>query len=361
MNGTKVLITGATGFIGGRLAEKLVLDHGAGVRALVRDFAHAARIARFPVEMIAGDFADDKAVEHAVAGSDVVVNCAYDTRHPDRNLAGIRAVAEACRRHGIERLVHVSSMSVYEPLSDGILDESSPAEVSGWEYPDTKLAVEREVLRYADEHGLRAVVLQPTIVYGPFSAAWTMWPLQQLRTGQVVLPDNGGGLCNAVYVDDVVDAIILAAQSDAAVGERLLVSGAAPVTWRGFFGAYERMLGVEAVTLRPSEELGRLARADGVSSGLALLRHDPRRILRWPPVRRLSRFARLVLGEALWKRADKTLPPQWHLPSAQLLALYRARASASIEKARRVLGYEPKFDFDRGMGLTGRFAEWANL
>jgi len=64
-----------------------------------------------------------------------------------------------------------------------------------------------------------------------------------LRSGLVVLVNGGDGLCNAVYVDDVVQAMLLAATAKEGAGERFLVSGPRPVTWREFYGAYEAMLG----------------------------------------------------------------------------------------------------------------------
>ncbi len=75
--------------------------------------------------------------------------------------------------------------------------------------------------------------MQPTIVYGPFSRLWTIDPADMLINATVVLPDRGEGICNAVYVDDVVDAMILAAKNPAAVGQRFLVSGE-PITWAQF-------------------------------------------------------------------------------------------------------------------------------
>lgn len=357
----KVLITGATGFIGGRLVEKLILYHGADVRALVRNFAHAARIARFRLEMVGGDIADADAVDRAVAGCDAVFHCAHDLQNAQRNLDGVRVLAEACLRHGVRRFVHVSTISVYEPLPDGDLDESSPVELCGWEYADNKLAVERELLRYADEHSLPVVVIQPTIVYGPFSKPWTIGPVGQLRTGRVVLPDDGGGLCNAVYVDDVVDALILAAQKDEAMGERFLISGAAPVTWREFYAAYERVLGVQSVIMMPAEEIERIAYRNGTPSNLRLLWRNPRRLLNWAPVRSLYAFARPRIGEHFWKKAEQALPAPVYIPDEQTLSLYRARAGVKIDKAQRLLEYEPAFSFDRGMSLTAQFIVWANL
>ena len=361
LTGKKALITGATGFIGGRLVEKLILYHGAQVRALVRDFAHASRIARYNLETIGGRAVDAEAFDRAVAGGDAILHCAHDWQGDQRNLDSARMLAEACLRHKVRRLIHVSYISAYEPLPDGEVDESTPAEPCGWSYPDNKLAVERLLLEYGDEHGLPVVVLQPTIVYGPFARSWTVAPVMRLRAGRLALPDNGG-LCNAVYVDDVVDALILAAQRDEAVGERFLISGPDTVTWREFYAAYERMLGTKSVVLMPAEEIGRINQRDnGVTSNIKMLRQDPIQVLNWAPVRKLYKFARRRVGERLRKKARQTIPPPLHVPDETRLALLRAHTTVKIDKARRLLGYEPAFNFERGMDLTAQFVKWANL
>lgn len=361
--GSKVLVTGATGFIGGRLVEKLILEQGAPVRALVKNFARASRIARFDLEMVPGGIADKEAVDRAVQGCDVVFNCAHDFNRPLNNLEGARALAESCVRHGVRRLVHLSSISVYEPLPDHELDESAASVPCGWAYPDNKLAGEQLLLEYARSQGLPTVVLQPTIVYGPFSRPWTLSPIMKLRSGRVVLPSDREGRCNAVYIDDVVDAMFLAAERDEAVGERFLISGPDSVTWHEFWATYERMLGTQSLVFMTTPEIEAANSRQGhVGSKLRLLRQDPRRLLQWAPLRNAYETARTrFISDRFANRAKKSLPTSLYVPNEVQLALYRALATVNIRKARRLLGYDPAFDFKRGMNLTQQFVAWANL
>lgn len=361
LRGNTVLITGATGFVGGRLVEKLLLSYEVKVKALVRNFGHAARIARFPLDMQGGSITDPEVVDHVVAGCDVVFHCAYDFHNAADNIEGARLLAEACLRHGVKRLVHVSSFVVYGHLPEGELTEAAPAQPSGWAYADTKLAVERELVRYSDERSLPLVVVQPVPIYGPFAPAWTVQTVRQLRTGRVVLPDDGAGLCNTVYIDDVVDALILAAQKNEAIGESFLVSGPTPVTWREYYAKYEEILGMRSVTLVPGDELEKLVRRNSVTSRLQRIRRSPYALLNWGPIKKIYPYILPRLSESFVTRTKQMLSGSWYIPAEHMLDLYRSHCIIKTDKAQRVLGYKPQFSFERGMDLTGRYIKWANL
>lgn len=357
VTGRKVLVTGATGFIGGRLCETLVLSHGADVRALVRNFANASRIARLPIEPHAGEIAEPKAMDEAVRGCDTVFHCAHDWHNAERNVAAVRTLVDACLRHGVRRLVHVSSFSVYMPLPNGDVDESTPAEPSGFAYADTKLEGEKTALRLGAEGGLPVVVVQPTVVYGPFGEIWTVGIARQLRARLVLPREVSEGICNPVYVDDVVDALVLAAECDAAVGERFLISGPDTVTWRAFYAAYERMLGVGPPRFVPGEELDQVGGRTGPSSALRRLIRHPRALGESRPVQRVM----ALLGPWVVDRVTNALPAPLYVPAPEVAALLRAGAVVKVDKARRLLGYEPAWSFERGMEMTGRFVSWARL
>ena len=396
LSGRRVLITGGTGFIGGRLVERLMLEHQANVRVLVRNFARATRIARFPIEMVHGDITSPGDVERAVDGCDLVFHCAAlgsrgsrEVRHR-ANVEGTRNVLEAALQAGVDRVVHLSSLTVYGNPPDGDLDETAPRRYSSNIYSDTKLDGEKVAFEYARDHGLPVAILQPTIVYGPYGAYWTVYTLRRLKTERVILVNGGDGFCNPVYIDDVINAMLLAAVRDEAIGEAFLISGEEPVTWRDFFERYARMIGSAEMVNMSADEILKAYRAQkrGRKKGvlretLCILRETPsvrRRLLQTSEGAMLRRVAKSLvpprLQESLgkWLRrqvrsdaemdrkatASKTEKPV-HLMSPEAMQLYVPKISVRIEKAKRLLGYQPAFDLESGMELTEQWAKWANL
>lgn len=387
LQGKTVLVTGGTGFIGGRLVEKLVLEQRARVRVLVRNFVRAARISRFPVEMIGGDLTDFDSVLRAVQGCDIVFHCAYDfggTRDTQKRVAveATRGLAETVLKNGVSQLVHLSSFSVYAPMTEGELTESSPWPASDNSYVRIKRASERLLLRMHQRDGLPVAVLQPSLVYGPYSPHWTIEPVSRLRTGIVPLVEEGRGYCNAVYVDDVVDALILAATRPDAVGEVFLISGEQPVTWKQFYGAYEEVLGIRSTVPMTTEQLRKLREKQKKQSSLPYRLKNLARmpevfsvLTSLPPVPTALRTIRHLVSEEQWLSLKTRILQDGaqiqlngrgqakpiHVPDESLLSLYQSKTRVCIDKAKKHLGYAPKFSFEHGMDITAQFIRWANL
>jgi predicted dehydrogenase/nucleoside-diphosphate-sugar epimerase len=384
----RVLVTGGTGFIGGRLVERLVLETGAEVRVLVRDFAGAARIGRLPVQLVRGDITRSDDVLAAADGCRLIFHCAYGNSGGEEarqrvNVDGTRNVLEGALRSGAARLVLLSTAMVYG-ATGGDMDESNPRRRSGSAYADSKLKAEGLAQEYA-RRGLPLVILQPTTVYGPFAPYWTVAILRALKASRVILVDGGEGLCNPVYVDDVVTAMLQAATAPGAVGETVLVSGAGPVPWREFFGHYERMLGVsstvsmsvaEALRYHAQSQRGRRLLPE-LKRLLAEVPEARQRLFRTSEAELAKRVGRAIIPRQAWDALKRrlaapagstsaTVPgPREERPIAplnpDLVRFCSLRIRVRTDKAERVLGYQPAFDLEAGMKLTEQWAKWAQL
>jgi len=388
LRGKQILVTGGSGFIGGRLVEKLILDCHAQVRVLMRNIARSPRVARFSVELVEGDVTDPISIQRAVSGCEIVFHCAYGNSGDQAtrrriNVEGTKNILDASLRSGVKRLVHVSTLMVYS-IKDGDLDETAPRRYSGHTYADSKLEAEEQVISYVKKYGLPASIVQPCTVYGPFAPYWTAALLKGIQTGRLILVNGGSGLCNAVYVDDVVHAMLLAATKDGAVGEAFLISASQPVTWKEFYGSYERMLGLTGtVDLSIAEAESHYLKKQALPSVLAEMKHVfvdneslRERILNTREIRAMINTANAVIPEKIWKllksrllssrnqnsvenRAEGQKPI--HAIDPTMVRFCAAKTYVRIDKARRMLGYEPGFDLKSGMNLTEQWARWADL
>jgi len=381
--GAHVLVIGASGFLGGRLVERLVLEHGARVRILVRKVMGAAPLARFPLEVVVGDMLDARAVAAAAQGCSVIFNCAKGKggnpvlrRAVDSD--GVRNVVEAARANGA-RVVHVSSFVVYDLPREGQIDEQSPAAPRGDAYTDTKRQGEQLALELGARNRVPVVVIQPTVVYGPNAGVHGAEILEELRTSRMILVEGGAGICNAVYVDDVVTALLLAAVCERAPGERFLISGPEYPTWRDFFGAFEHMLGVKrTVSMSSAQALTLWRQSQRRAWLLPELLHGVRRDTALRDrllATREGMLARQFTERVLWKyfsgpeRAPVTIiapvSAEQELPLGPIrpwLVHYLAsKVRVRIDKAHKLLGYQPAFDLEAGMRLTEEWARWARL
>jgi len=371
LRGSTVLVTGATGFLGSRLVEHLVTVDGAQVRATTLHYGRAARIARLPIELINLDILDVDGVIRATEGCDYVFHCAYGTsgtaamRH-EVTVQGTHNILKAASLAQVKRVVHISSVAVHgRRLGDVCLDENSPLTTDrADDYAWSKAEAERVITAWAQEHDTPVAIVRPSNIYGPFSTHWTLSPAQRMQEGKFGWIDEGQGICNPIYIDDVVRALLIVATHPVSVGEVFIVSDAA-VTWRTFFGYYLRMLGLTEVPSWDAAKIARVRRRqEWVQSGVG-------RVLSYLGSPRAREMVSLVPGigsglrftwRALPKRLRKSLDSrtqEWYasmrwpieVPSIFESEIYRSRVTLNTAKAEKLLGFRPQVSLARGMEL----------
>jgi nucleoside-diphosphate-sugar epimerase len=316
LEGTPVMVTGANGFIGSRLVDRLVAV-GADVRAVVRSGARSARWTSSPrCRAFRGDVTEPQSLQEATAGCTVVFHCAWggNTLEESRliNVEGTRHVLQAAAEAGARRIVHVSSMAVHGPLSalPAVLTEDAPLVFEGDAYSVGKAEGERLAFELGGTLGLEVTAVRPTLVYGPRSPLWLVSYVERVRLEQIALIGGGRGIANLIHVDDLVEAMIALAEHPNVSGEAFLMSGPEPVTWREYIGHLAAMCGKP---LPPSVS---------------------------------ARRARLEVP--FWKvYSTLTLHPR-RVQTVDLGQMTQ-HSRVSIEKAQRVFGYAPRFSLAEGL------------
>ncbi|HEV7458654.1 MAG TPA: NAD-dependent epimerase/dehydratase family protein [Roseococcus sp.] len=297
-----LLLTGASGFIGGAILRRLRARADVAVRAASR---------QAPPGGTRLELNDPATLPPALAGVDAVIHCAVG--NAATTIAGTRHLLAAARAAGVRRFVHLSSVSVYA-ATEGALAEDSPRVTSeGAGYAHWKAAAERE----CEAAGIEAVLLRPAIVHGAGSVLWVGKMGARLRNGLVgEMGAAGEGWCNPVHVDDV------AAAAEAALTGRpgaYNISGAAPLTWNAYFAGLAAAMGIEPPRLTPA----RVARQAWLSL----------------PLKALARAA-----PALRPR----LPALVEAPARGELALFRQRVTYPIQAAAEGLGWRPSISVEQG-------------
>lgn len=247
----RVLVTGASGFLGSALVARLIRE-GESPRVLLRRPSSSLQ-ATPGVKIVYGDLGNPEDVDRAVAGVDVVyhagaamMGCAADFECA--TVWGTRNVIDACLKHGVKKLVHVSSLSVLDHASHArgeTMNESSSLEPNPeWRghYTRSKLVAEQLVAAAVRERGLRAVIVRPGMIFGP--GARLAAPSGTVGVGRRwVVMGSGKLVLPLIYVDDVADALLLAAKEVNATGGIFHLTDESAVTQREYINLCCRQAG----------------------------------------------------------------------------------------------------------------------
>ena len=391
---SSVLITGATGFLGSRLAERLALGTDYSVTAVVHRLSGPglARLARIPVKLVLADVLDLESIVTAAENCDIIVHLAYgaagdESKKREITVSGTENILKAALKRNVRKVIYFSTAAVHgQDPKIPIVDELSPFQDSHDIYRESKIEAEKIVWRYHQEYGLPVVVFRPPLLYGPLGAYWTARIVKEIQNG-AILVNGGTGAANLVYVDNAIDAILLAMENDAGDGEAFILVDDDNLTWKQVYEAYASLLGshppMRNLTLSEIKDLAKGNYPNDLKSWLVTpfllvpemvhtcLQSSAMRsnMMKVPWLRFIKkRFSRDTIkaikhGE---NRPESTnvgpvSPNPTPLPSKDLIELYASESRFSNEKIKRILGYKQRITFDEALDLIGSWLRYQRL
>jgi nucleoside-diphosphate-sugar epimerase len=327
----RALVTGASGFLGGRLAQMLA-ERGIPTRILAREKSKLEHLSGYAIEVMRADLVESPALTNAMKDVSHVFHCAgcstdwapQETYYA-ANVTGTQALLLAARHAGnIDRFLHISTTDVYG-YPKVACDESHPLTYAGLPYNETKCLGEAAVWEASEKTGLPVTILRPATIYGPRGSAFVTDIVKLLREGSMALFDSGrvrGGFC---YVDNVADAMIAAAMSPDTIGRAYNIADATNATWKQYV----------------------FALADGMN-------------LKRPWLNLPSSLA-MPLGRAM-ESAYRVLPlPGRPLLTRHAVLLCSRDQEYPVARAKQDFGFAPAVDFAEGMRRSVAWAKSALL
>lgn len=355
----KLAVLGASGFVGSRVIERFHLDKTFELRAVVRSYGSLARLARFELDWRLADARNELALAEAFSGCDVVLHSVAG------NAAFIRESAipafRAAVRQNVRRMVFLSSAVVHGQKPVPGTTEDSPLVLReppyNGGYNRAKVVAEQKLLKERATGATELVILRPGIVFGP-RAFWIYKTAQGLLEGSFAWVNHGQGICNSIYVDNLVEAIRLALTMPAMDREAFFVGDRETVTWANLYGPIALSLGyeVEGVpNILPSGSrvswrkcLEKLHNSTPIQ---ALMPYIPNRFKKAVKAGLKEWFR--TPARSPWDVSPSPAPTLSISPEAELL--YQCEYRLPHTRAEQRLGYSPPVSFPEGVR---RSIEW---
>lgn len=321
----RILITGATGLLGGHLIKELQ-KRTEQIRVLVLPIENADKLLAQGIKVIRGDITDASSLEPAVKNVDLIFHLAgmMGVQRPLAdyrlvNVTGSTNLYKAAQAAGVRRFVHTSSHTVYGLGHGRFLTEQDPLKPDTDPYCISKTEGDRLMRRLMLNSDVETVILRPGTIFGPSDRLHYGRIAQRMKAGRGVIVGRGDNALPFCYVTDVVQGFLLAGYHEHATGNVYNISNDRPLTEKEIFDAIADDVGA----IRPTRRLPYWPTYYGsiVAEKLALATHTK-------PI--VTRVGTLMFG------SDNR---------------------HSVEKARRELGYEPKVDIREGLRLS---ADWFN-
>ena len=318
----KILVTGANGFIGSHIVEKLI-SNGYDTTGLVRKSSNLRFIQHMPVKLVYGDVTDLQSLTSAFEGIDIIIHNAGmasdwgNYQNFERvNVLGTKTVAEAALQKKIKNIVYLSSTAIHGFGSKSIMDESSPRNHKNFPYSKSKQIAEDFIMDFGENNSIDVTAIRPGNVYGPRDHTFMNKYAEAIQSGKAAVINHGSAKTCPTYVENLADAILLACFHPNAKNEAFIITDGLDITWSQFNSKIIQKL-------KYTKPLPSYPFHLAYGLGWAL--------------------------EYLFKLVKSKKPP--------LITTYRVQNGGlnynfSIDKAKSMLGFEPKIGLDEAISRT---------
>lgn len=318
----RVLITGATGFIGSNLV-KANIEKGNNVRAFVlKGDPDEYKLKSFDVEIVYGDIREYESIRKAASGVDIIFHCAAVVTDwapwklfEEVTIHGAENVCKAGIDAGVSRIVDISTNDVFGTDESVVIDETFPLKPWGEPYPDAKIQAEHIMWKYFKEKHLPITMVYPCWAYGPGDKTFVPLLADSIIKRELVFWRKDA-LVWPTYIENLVDLLLLISEDDRAVGNGYLIHDGKSVTLEQFCSGIANAVGVKPINTY---------------------------------IPYFMAYSGAVIMETLWKI--------FRIKTRPLLTTYTvknlgSRLKFSIAKAERELGWKPKISFEQGFANT---------
>lgn len=310
------LVTGASGYIGSNLVRKLS-EMGLETRAFVRKTSNIRKLSELKnVEICFGDITDISSLEQAAKGCQVVLHTAavigewgdYQKFY-EVNYLGTRNTLQASIKANVNKFIHISSMGVLDLRGKGTVREDHPYGHFTSSYCRSKAEAEKLVMKQRDS--IQTVIVRFPAVYGPEDSLLTRKALNFASKNLLFVINGGKGVFPHLYIKNLIEAILLAAQKDEAVGEIFNITDGVNTSAREFFNHFNHIVGKGNIYLSLSYPVA------------------------WALVFLMDIFARVIRR-----------PPLFSWTALEFLTL---KCGFDVSKAAKKLSYKPSVSLKEGM------------
>lgn len=316
----KVLVTGGTGFTGKALVRRLLNEHHSVVVLDYKEGHKTDQLREWGADVVIGSVTDAKVVETAIEGIDAVQHLAAafrelnvpNSHYRDVNVGGTRKVLDAAVEAGVKKFVYCSTCGVHGNVKNPPAAEDAPINAADY-YQQTKYDAEPLVKEYQSK-GLSTTILRPAAIYGPGDPERFHMIFKRVASGVFPMFGSGKTLYHPLYIDNLVQALMLAMEPGRGDGEEFLI-------------ADDEFMSIEDLVKKVGDAIG----TDVV------VRHYPI----WP----------LIVAGHVFEKVCKPLriaPPIF----PRRVDWFRQNRAFSIDKAKEQLGYDPQVGIDEGLRKT---------